>query len=238
MKKTRRFSVLAAAILAVGMITACGGKATTETKAETKVETTAQTAAKETTAKETTAAQVVKVPMTIVNKTGIEIYGLYASPEGSDTWEEDILGENILAVDETGTGTFEMTADSLVWDFAIEDKDQNMIEFYGLDFTNNDSSGVTVTFTYDGTNATAEITDTKDAKETSASESIILPVTIINKTGVEISGLYASPDGSDTWEENMLEGTTLADGEKGQSKFEIDSKRLVWDFAIEDKDDN
>ena len=43
---------------------------------------------------------------TLVNRTGVEIHKVYASPHSSDDWEEDILGDDTLSDGESVNITF------------------------------------------------------------------------------------------------------------------------------------
>ena len=99
----------------------------------------------------------IKIPLTVVNDTGIGIYELYASVKQTDDWEEDILGDGILAAGESGRIYFTMDSDTQVWDFAICDYDDNMVEFYDLDFSDCSTDGATLYLEYDGETAYATL---------------------------------------------------------------------------------
>lgn len=95
---------------------------------------------------------VIVMPTTFVNQTGVDIYYLYASVAETDDWEEDILEEELLASDDYAMVNFWYTQDETVWDFAIEDSEGNMLEFYDIDFSDyDDSEGVTIYLNDDGT---------------------------------------------------------------------------------------
>lgn len=88
--------------------------------------------------------------LTVVNNTGVDIYGLYASEVNVDNWEEDILGVDIL---ENGSATvinFQITSDDLDWDFAISDAYGNTLEFYDLSFADCSVDGATLTLDDNG----------------------------------------------------------------------------------------
>ena len=64
-------------------------------------------------------------------------------------------------------------------------------------------------------------------------------ITIVNRTGVDIYGLYISPSHSDSWEENLLEGDMLAPGESIEISFEgYNRKNCHWDILISDENDD
>lgn len=99
----------------------------------------------------------VVVPLTVINDTGVDIWQLYASITQTDDWEEDILGDDILYAGESMKINFTMQADTLVWDFAICDGDDNMLEFYDLDFSDCSVDGAVLYLEYDGENAYATL---------------------------------------------------------------------------------
>lgn len=101
--------------------------------------------------------QEVVVPLTVINDTGVDIWQLYASITQTDDWEEDILGDDILYAGESMKINFTMQADTLVWDFAICDGDDNMLEFYDLDFSDCSVDGAVLYLEYDGENAYATL---------------------------------------------------------------------------------
>lgn len=93
----------------------------------------------------------------VVNNTGIDIYALYASEPDVDNWEEDLLHENIFYAGDRFNIEFIITEDNLDWDFAIEDVEGNILEFYGLSFAECDVNGATLILEYDGYEATATL---------------------------------------------------------------------------------
>lgn len=103
--------------------------------------------------------EVFTVPITVVNNTGIDIYGLYASTADIDDWEEDILGYEILENGESFDIDFSFTLSETIWDFAIKDIDDNMIEFYDMDLSKYKSNGAILTLKYDGENGYADLSE-------------------------------------------------------------------------------
>ena len=93
----------------------------------------------------------------VVNNTGFDICALYASEPNVDDWEEDLLDENILCDGEKMNIEFTITADNLDWDFAIEDVEGNILEFYGLSFAECNVKGATLILEYDGYETTATL---------------------------------------------------------------------------------
>lgn len=93
----------------------------------------------------------------VVNNTGIDIYALYASEVDTDNWEEDILGSQILYDGETMVIEFTITEEDMDWDFAMEDSEGNMIEFYDLSFEGCDPQNSMLVLEYDTSGGTATL---------------------------------------------------------------------------------
>jgi hypothetical protein len=65
----------------------------------------------------------------IDNETGgWDIYEVYISPAGSDSWGENLLGSGTIAPDGTG----EFTVDPGLYDLMLVDEDGDMYEKYGV----------------------------------------------------------------------------------------------------------
>lgn len=94
--------------------------------------------------------QILDFNLNVINNTGIDIYCLYASETNTDDWEEDILGEDILYAGESSYIIFTMDADSLKWDFAIQDEYEEQTEFYDLSFADCNVEGATLVLWREG----------------------------------------------------------------------------------------
>lgn len=69
---------------------------------------------------------------TLVNKTGVEIHKMFASPHSKDDWEEDVLGDDTLANGESVDVTFSPKEKAKLWDLRVEDSDGNALEWDSL----------------------------------------------------------------------------------------------------------
>lgn len=70
---------------------------------------------------------------TIVNKTGYPIKNVYVSEANNDSWEEDILGRDILAEDDSVDVEFDTGDKTCTWDLKVTyDDDENAV-WQGLD---------------------------------------------------------------------------------------------------------
>ncbi|MCG8477963.1 MAG: hypothetical protein MI724_02630 [Spirochaetales bacterium] len=68
----------------------------------------------------------------VTNDTGFDIYLLYISHEDSDSWEEDVLGSDILAYGETVR--VDVTGyPSSIFDVRAIDEDGDTYTFWGVD---------------------------------------------------------------------------------------------------------
>ena len=56
---------------------------------------------------------------TLVNKTGYEINQVYVSPSKSDEWEEDVLGQDVLADGDRVNITFSRKETTCNWDLKV-----------------------------------------------------------------------------------------------------------------------
>lgn len=153
--KTMRKSILLMVLLLAAALSGCGKKEITgEDKSNDRRVITDESKKAEASAKE------VHTRVTFINDTGIDIYYLYASD--TDDWEEDILDVDVLEYGQAFEVDFIHTSDQTVWDFRIEDLDENYLEFYDLDFDEYGDDGIAVTLNADGT---ADIADGADNYE-------------------------------------------------------------------------
>jgi hypothetical protein len=77
----------------------------------------------------------------ITNKTGYTIMYMYVSPDNSDSWEEDVLGEDVLASGKTQR--VNLTGyKSPIFDIRLVDEDGDKYTFWDVDVSTRD---ITVT---------------------------------------------------------------------------------------------
>ena len=77
----------------------------------------------------------------ITNKTGYTIMYMYVSPAKSDSWEEDVLGEDVLASGKTQRVTLTGYKSS-IFDIRLVDEDGDKYTFWNVDVSKQD---ITVT---------------------------------------------------------------------------------------------
>lgn len=117
-------------------------------------------AAEEPVAEEPAAAEgeVLELPVSIVNKTGVDIYELYASGQNQESWGDDLLGADGYLPDGNSVDMIlNIDASSLTWDLMMKDSEGTAIELYGLDFSECSTEGGTIELEFDGENGTATL---------------------------------------------------------------------------------
>jgi hypothetical protein len=150
------------------LFSACGAPAANTTNANAKPANTANTMANTSstaanTASNTaanTASNTAAAPATsgaaqdfmLVNKTGVIIDKLFISPSDTDDWEEDILGQDVLADGASLDIKFKRSEKAAKWDLKIEDSKGASIEWNDLNLLEIEK----ITLRYDGKKATAE----------------------------------------------------------------------------------
>lgn len=73
----------------------------------------------------------------ITNKTGYTIFYVYVSPDKSDSWEEDVLGDEVLPDGETRRINL-YGYKSPVFDIKLVDEDDDSYTFWNVDVSERD----------------------------------------------------------------------------------------------------
>jgi hypothetical protein len=73
----------------------------------------------------------------ITNRTGYTIYYMYVSPAKSTSWEEDVLGKDILATGDTQRVTLTGYR-SPIFDIRLVDSDGDSYTFWNVDVSERD----------------------------------------------------------------------------------------------------
>jgi hypothetical protein len=133
----------------------------------------------------------------ISNETGYTIMYMYVSPDKAATWEEDVLGSEVLADGESKRVTLKGYK-SPIFDIRLVDTDNDSYTFWNLDVSTDD---ITVTL--------ADL-DKGTSNANARTNSYYIDIT--NNTGYTIMYVYVSPDDSSAWEEDILGSEVLGDG--------------------------
>lgn len=136
-------------VLFMFLLVACGGNSTKKENDKPQTQTGVPSEKEE--------EELITLPVTVVNNTGIDIWEFYASVVDTDDWEEDILTDDILFAGESFVIDFTFPSDQVIWDFAMVDGEGNMIAFYEMDFSDCSLNGATLTLEYDGENGYATL---------------------------------------------------------------------------------
>lgn len=88
---------------------------------------------------------------TLVNATGFDIYEVYVSPNNTDSWENEVMEEDILADGDSVNISIDGYNDTF-WDVMVKDQDGNA--FYWRNLNLKEIS--TITLYFDGEEAWAE----------------------------------------------------------------------------------
>ncbi|WP_051131581.1 Ig-like domain-containing protein [Oscillibacter ruminantium] len=87
----------------------------------------------------------ITVPVTFANNTGVNITAIYFSPSNSNDWGSSL---GTLGKDQSGRLNLNITSDTLQWDLKVSDGTTE-VTFQGLNFSENSTSGITITLTMD-----------------------------------------------------------------------------------------
>jgi hypothetical protein len=89
---------------------------------------------------------------TLVNKTGVDIHNLHVSESAKDSWEEDVLGADVLANGDSLEINFDGKA-ACMWDMMVKNEEGQGVFWRKLDLCKAQK----VTLTCNNSNCTASI---------------------------------------------------------------------------------
>ncbi len=159
----------------------------------------------------------------LVNNTGLTIQAFYCSPNNTDDWEEDVLGQDVLPDGESVEITFATDTEECLWDLMIVDEDGDKVYWQDI----NLCQAAKVTLFYKDNKPTANIEEVATGKQ---------DFVLINQTGLTIDQFYCSPNNTDDWEEDVLGQDVLPDGESVEITFATETEECLWDLMIVDED--
>ncbi|WP_414732556.1 hypothetical protein [Acetobacterium carbinolicum] len=115
MKRMKFFSVLMVFALSVFIFAGCGSSSAVNVSSSTDEDT------------------VYSQDFTIINETGIEIYAVFVSPTGEESWGEDILTTDTLPTGSTTDIVFDSEVEEQYWDLMIADSEGTTFEWSKID---------------------------------------------------------------------------------------------------------
>lgn len=170
----------------------------------------------------------------LVNQTGLTIDQFYCSPTTAQDWEEDVLGVDVLADEESVEINFDRDEEACNWDLLIVDEEGDKIVWSNI----NLCEAARITLYYENGKPTAQIEkaeadeEAEEADEEGGAQDFIL----VNQTGLTIDQFYCSPTKSNNWEEDVLGVDVLEDEESAEISFSRDEKSCKWDLMIVDEE--
>lgn len=156
---------------------------------------------------------------TLVNATGVTIYKVQMSPSTEASWQEDMLGSEVMPSGTSRDVTFSgYRSDVRLWDLKIADGEGTSIEWLGIDLTAI-------------TKLTLRIVDGQAVAEPTS----LLNFTLVNQTGGTIYKLQMSPTTVESWEEDMLGNEVMENGTSREIRFgAYRSNVTLWDLKATD----
>lgn len=168
--------------------------------------------------------------ITVINKTGYDIYYLKISPVDNDDWGEDWLGEEILA--DGGILSFDLSGRG--WEGlcefdikAMDEEDDTYIQ-WGLNLCDRSK----VILTMDDYVVPEEEVSSGPETDCGAPQD----VTIVNGTGYEIWYVYVSPADADSWGKDRLGDDVVPAGDSFLVCLPGYDETCIFDIRVEDSE--
>lgn len=157
--------------------------------------------------------------ISIINRTGYDLYYLYVSPETADSWGEDVLGDEVLLDGGSFTVPLGKYSDLCRFDIkAIDSDDDSYIKWE-----------------YDVCDRSKVILTLEDLYLEEDEEGAPQDFAIRNETGFTIYHIYVSPDYADDWEEDLLGADeVLLTGDFFDVSFSGYGDQCIFDIKLVD----
>ena len=151
---------------------------------------------------------------TVVNQGSNAIWYIFVSPNYSDSWEEDALGEDVLMPGMQVPVYLDGYGSHCYFDIKIEDSNGYAEEYYDVDLCN-------VRTVYFPANAP----QTKSRGE---------QITVVNNGSTAVWYIFVSPNYSDNWEEDVLGEDVLMPGMQIPVTLTGYNGHCFFDVKVED----
>lgn len=159
--------------------------------------------------------------VSVLNRTGYDIYYLYISPGTADSWGDDVLGDDVLLDGDVVSIPLNKFSDICSFDVKAVDQDDDSYIKWEFDACSRGKIIFTLDDLYDEEGGGDGIQD----------------FTILNETGFSIYHIYVSPDYADDWEEDLLGDTeVLMDGETFDVSFSGYGDHCTFDVRLVDNE--
>jgi len=157
---------------------------------------------------------------TVVNQGSAAIWYIFVSPNYSDSWEEDVLGNEVLMPGFELPIAMNGYGSHCLFDIRIEDADGYAEEFFDVDLC----SVSHVHFPSNAPSAGKKNNSAGGGQE----------VTVINNGAAAVWYIFVSPNYSDSWEEDVLGNEVLMPGYQQTVTLTGYGSHCLFDVRIED----
>ena len=131
---------------------------------------------------------------TVYNQGNTAVWYIYISPNYSDSWEEDVLGSDVLMPGNGVPIAMNGYGDHCYFDIRIEDSNGRSEDYYDVDLCN------VSTVYFPSSAPTSE--KNRDTQR----------ITVVNNGAMAVWYIHVSPNYSDSWEEDVLGDDVLMPG--------------------------
>ena len=158
--KKKLFILALSSVMAMSLLAGCGSDETVEDVEDEEVldeEVLDEEVVEET--NDVEEADLLEIPISIVNGTDADIAELYASPAGEESWGEDLLAdsEEYLESGYYMDVALVTDADTMVWDLDVVTADGQEVVWYDIDISGMDPAGFCMELLNDGENTVATL---------------------------------------------------------------------------------
>lgn len=174
----------------------------------------------------------------VSNYANVELCAIYFSPTTSDTWGPNQIGSNTLEPN----FYFEWELEAETYDIRVDDCDDNSLTEFGIDLTGDTEISVfqnQISVSPLGTDSVPP-PPADDPVVDEPDDAVDIPDgstytwRVANYAGVDLCAIYFSPNNSDTWGANQIEGNVLSSG----FFFEWNLDADVYDIRVDDCNGN
>jgi hypothetical protein len=151
----------------------------------------------------------------IINETGATMVEFYASNVGADTWEEDILGYDVLGAGDSIMMNIDDGTGYCLYDFKAVFSDGDVVTDEDIDVCEI---------------ASYRFSSARSNRSSSSGRGLNRQVRIINETSWTMVEFYASNVDADTWEEDILGYDVLPSGDSVMMNIDDGSGYCLYDF--------
>ena len=167
----------------------------------------------------------------LLNNTGYTIQEVYVSPTTANDWQEDVLGQDELANDQSVNIRFHRSETACMWDLKVVYEDNTSAEWTNI----NLCTVSTITIDYDAsTGRTWATTDAPTGDDSTADDYTAARQNfeLENLTGYAISEVYVSPTTENDWQEDVLGQDELENRQSVNIRFHRSETSCHWDLKV------